>query len=91
MQCDGRNSGEGNACARDSFLLNPVRFSPGTLDFSDALESNQDEPVRRKADTKIGFFKAMAQSIRANREEARQEIMELVFYVFHAHVHGMSR
>ena len=80
MQSDGRKSGEGSG-DRDSFLRNPVRCSPGTLECSGTSESNRDEPVRRKADIKIGFFKAMAQSIRANREEARQEIVERVFYI----------
>jgi len=44
-------------------------------------ESAHDEPEGGKTNTKVGFFKSLAQSIRTKREEARprQEILELLF------------
>jgi hypothetical protein len=44
-------------------------------------ESAHDEPEEGKTNTKVGFFKSLAQFIRTKREEARprQEILELLF------------
>ena len=58
------------SCARHSVARN-------------TLESSNDQPEGSKPNTKAGFFKSLAKSIRTKREEAmtrqaRQEILELL-------------
>jgi hypothetical protein len=64
-------------CAKEESQISFARHSVIT----NTSESAHDEPEGGKTNTKVGFFKSLAQSIRTKREEARlrQEILELLF------------
>ena len=65
------------ACAKRESQIPFARHSV----ISYTSESAHDEPEGGKTNTKVGFFKSLAHSIRTKREEARprQEILELLF------------
>jgi hypothetical protein len=65
------------ACAKCESQIPFARHSV----ISYTSESAHDEPEGGKTNTKVGFFKSLAHSIRTKREEARprQEILELLF------------
>ena len=66
-------------CAKNESRVSCARHSVAR----NTLESSNDQPEGSKPNTKAGFFKSLAKSIRTKREEAmtrqaRQEILELL-------------